>query len=259
MLKYAFRTLLIACVVTGTLLAAEDPFVGTWKLNEAKSKITGAQFEVKDLGGNKYTITGGNVSDTLVADGTDQPAHFGRTMSIAIRGPNVWEMVTKTDGRILSSDTWRLSQDGQMMNIEMTGKQLDGSAFNYHWVAKRITGAKGFAGMWESTQLKIGSPYVFEIKPYDGDGLSFYGPAEHETLNMKFDGKDYPDTGPNVPAGSVSSGHRVDERTLEMTNKIKGTVMETVQFQVSSDHKTLTTTVHEKGQSNPFTMFYDRQ
>ena len=259
MLKHAFRTLLVACAVTGTLLAAEDPFVGKWKLNEAKSKITGDQFEIKDLGGDKYTLTFGNDSDTLVADGTDQPVHFGRTRSIAIRGPNVWEMVTKTDGRILSSSAWKLSEDGQTMNIEMTGKQPDGSAFNYQWRYKRIAGTRGFAGTWESTQVKIGSPYVFEIRAYDGDGLSFYGPAEQETLNMKFDGKDYPDTGPNVPADSFASGHRVDERTLEMTNKIKGTIMSTAQFKVAADLETLTMTVREEGQSSPYTMFYDRQ
>ena len=258
MLKRAFQTLLVTCVVTGTLLAAEDPFVGTWKLNEAKSKITGAQFEIKDLGGNKYAITGGNVSDTLVANGTDQPVHFGRTVSIAKQGPDVWKMVTKKDGRILSSSTWKLSEGGQTMNIEETGKQPDGSAFKYHWVAKRVTGTQGFAGTWETTQVKIGSPYVFEIKPYDGDGLSFHDPAEHETQNMKFDGKDYPDTGPNVPAGSFASGRRVDERTLEMTNKIKGTVMSTAQFKVAPDLEALTVTIREEGQSTPYTMFYDR-
>ena len=215
MLKRAFQTLLVAVVVTGTLLAAQDPFVGTWRLNEAKSKLTGEQLRVEEFGGNKYAFTFGNVSNTLVADGTYQPIHFGRTRSITKQGPNLWKVVTKRGGRILSSETWRLSQDGKTMNIEMTGKQPDGSAFNYHWEGKRTAGTKGFAGTWESTQVKIGSPYVFEIKPYDGDGLSFYSPAEHETLNLKFDGKDYPDTGPNVPAGSVSSGHRVDEHTLQ--------------------------------------------
>jgi hypothetical protein len=62
-----------------------------------------------------------------------------------------------------------------------------------------------------------------------------------------------------VGEGRRSAGHRVDERTLEMTDKIKGKLMDTVQFKVSSDLETLTMTVHEKGQSNPFTYVYDRQ
>ena len=57
MLKRAFQTLLVAVVVTGTLLAAQDPFVGTWRLNEAKSKLTGEQLRVEEFGGNKYAFT----------------------------------------------------------------------------------------------------------------------------------------------------------------------------------------------------------
>ena len=259
MLKHVFWALLVACVATGTLLAATDPFVGTWKLNQSKSKITGEQVKIKDLGGNKYTLTFGNTSDTLVADGTDQPVHFGRTQSITKERPNVWKIVTKQGGRVLSIGTWTLSQDGKSMGIEISGKRPDGSAFNTHVVAGRTAGTSGFAGTWESTQLKIGSPMVWEIKPYDGDGLSFSMPAEHETLNVKFDGKDYPDTGPNVPAGAASSGRRMDQNNLELTDKIKGEVMDTAQFKISPDLQTMTVTVHEKGQPKPLTIVYDRQ
>ena len=75
---------------------------------------------------------------------------------------------------------------------------------------------------------------------------------------MKFDGKDYPETGPNVAPGSASSGRRVNEHTLEVTDKVKGEVIDTTQFKVSADGKTLTLTVHEKGQSKPVTYVYDR-
>jgi hypothetical protein len=143
MLKHTLRALLVACVVTGTMLAATDPFVGTWKLNQAKSKITGEQVKIKALGANKYTIDFGDTSDTLVADGTDQPVHFGRTQSIAIEGPNVWKVVTKHEGRVLSSGTWTISKDGKTMDIEIRGKRPDGSTFNTHVATKRIAGTKG--------------------------------------------------------------------------------------------------------------------
>jgi hypothetical protein len=75
---------------------------------------------------------------------------------------------------------------------------------------------------------------------------------------MKFDGKDYPETGPDVAAGSASSGRRVDPRTLEKTDKIQGKVMDTAQFKLSPDLNTLTLTVHQTGQSKPITIVYDR-
>lgn len=259
MLKHIFQVLLVVCLGTGMLLAAKDPFVGTWKLNQAKSKITGEQNTIKDLGGNKYTITFGNISDTLVADGTDQPVHFGHTQSITKEGLNVWKIVTKKEGRVLSTAMLRLSHDGKTMDVEISGKRPDGTAFHNHVALRRVAGTKGFAGKWESTQLKIGSPSLWEIKPYDGNGLSFITPAEHEHQNVKFDGKDYPDVGPNVPAGATSSGRRLNERTLEMTDRIKGTVMDTVQYRVSLDNKRMTLTVHEKGQPTPLTIVYDRK
>jgi hypothetical protein len=259
MLKHTFYALLAACFVTGTLLAAKDPFVGSWKLNLAKSKVTGEQVKIKDLGGNKYTIDFGDTSDTQVADGTDQPIHFGRTRSITKQGPNVWKVVTKQGGHVISTGVWTLSQDGKTMDIEITGKRPDGSAFHNHVASRRIAGTKGFPGTWQSTQLKISSPLAWEIKPYEGDGLSFITPAEHEHQDMKFDGKDYPDVGPNVPAGSASSGRRVDQRTLETTDKIKGQLMDTVRYKVSEDEKTLTLTVHEKGQPTPLIIVYERE
>jgi hypothetical protein len=37
MLKHGFRSLLAACLLTGALSAADDPFVGEWKLNPSES------------------------------------------------------------------------------------------------------------------------------------------------------------------------------------------------------------------------------
>ena len=263
MLVRTVRSLTIVCLLFGSLSAArsaaDDPFVGKWKLNQSKSKITGERRKIEALGGNKYTISFGDISDTLVADGTDQPVHFGRTESIAQAAPNTWKLVTKQDGRTLYASTWTLSQDGKTMSVDGTATRPDGSTFNYQSTFKRIAGTSGFAGTWESTSLKIGSPDEWVIQPYEGDGLSFVLPAENDTLSMKFDGEDYPENGPNVPPGSASSGHRVDERTLEVTDKVKGKVIDTTRFRVSPDGKTITLTVHEKGQSKPLTIVYDKE
>jgi hypothetical protein len=245
--------------LSAALSAAEDPFVGKWKLNQTKSKITGEQSKVEALGGNRYKITFGDISDIIVADGTDQPSHFGRTESITQVAPSIWKVVTKKDGRTLFTSTWTLAPDGKRMSIDVTGTRPDGSTFNTHITAKRVSGTSGFAGTWESTALKINSPEEWVIQPYEGGGLTFVYPAENDTQSMKFDGKDYPENGPNVPPGSVSSGHRVDERTLEITDKVQGKMLDTARAKVSPDGKTLTLTVQEAGQSKPLTVVYDKE
>jgi hypothetical protein len=103
--------LAVACLLAGTLWAADDPFCGKWKLNMEKSKFTGDQAKIQDLGGNKYKWTTGTTSDTIAYDGTDQPVRFGRTISMGPEGTNTWRMVIKKDGRVLSSMTHTISED----------------------------------------------------------------------------------------------------------------------------------------------------
>ena len=55
MAKGAFQLLLVACLAAGTLWAANDPFVGKWKLNPSKSKLTD-QMKVEAIGANKYAL-----------------------------------------------------------------------------------------------------------------------------------------------------------------------------------------------------------
>jgi hypothetical protein len=103
--------------------------------------------------------------------------------------------------------------------------------------------------------------YSFElqIQPYQGDGLSLISPDEGSTKNMKFDGKDYPSLGEYVAPGSVSSGRRMNERALELTDKIKGRLVDIQQIELSPDLKTLTITQRPSGQSKPNILVFDRE
>ena len=259
MVKRAFQLLLVACLTTGTLWAADDPFVGKWRLNPSKSTLTD-QMKVEAAGANKYAlIFSGTDAETIVADGTDQPGLFGTTVSIIVEGPDTWKIGRKKDGRTLVTGIWKLSEDGKTLSDHYTENQPDGSTFSLDYVYTRTAGRSGFPGTWESMSEKVNSAFEFQIQPWEGDGLSFVTPAQHKTQNMRFDGKDYPDMGPDVVAGSALSGRRVNEHTLEMTDKIKGKVMNTRQISLSLDHKTLTMTVYPAGQTKPNILVFDRE
>jgi hypothetical protein len=45
---------------------------------------------------------------------------------------------------------------------------------------------------------------------------------------------------------------------LDVTDKVKGEVMDHTKFEVSQDGKTLTLTIHESGQSKAQTIVYDK-
>lgn len=259
MAKRIVQLLLAISLLTGTLWAASDPFAGKWKLNPSRSRLTD-QMKVKAVGPNKYDLifSGDNV-ETVTADGTDQPALFGTTLSVTVEAPDSWKVVRKTNGRTEIIGLWKLSDDGNTLTDSFTGYHANGSVSNLHYVYKRTEGTSGFPGTWESITEQVNSTLEIQIQPWQSDGLSFIYPASEMTKSMNFDGKDYPGSGPNVPQGYTSSAHRVNEQTLQMTDKINGKLMDTQQIELSPDRKTLTMTVSIPGRSKPDIQVFDRE
>jgi hypothetical protein len=229
MLNRILKLLLVTCLATGTLWAADDPFAGKWKINPSNSKITD-EMKVEAAGENKYAFTfvPGAV-DTIVADGTDHPTPDGTTLSVTVEGPNNWKVVRKKDGRRIISAIWTLSADGKTLDDDFTQYPPDGSPINVRLAYQRSAGSSGFTGTWDSVSSSgLDSNIELEIRPYEGDGLTLISPVAGGTQNIKFDGKD---------------NRRVNQRSLEMTNTSQGNVRVT-QIEVSADLKTLTINVY---------------
>jgi hypothetical protein len=249
MLSRILQLLLVVGLVTGTLWAAKDPFVGKWKVIPSKSKLND-EMKVEVAGANRYAITfGPGAVDTVVADGSDQPALQGTTLSVTVEGPNNWKVVRKKEGRTIVTGLWTLSGDGKSLNDEFTAYQPDGSTIKLHYVYERTAGSSGFTGTWDSASEELNSVIELEIQPYQGDGLSFN--SSIYARNMKFDGHDCPDEGPDAAPGSASSGRRVSKRSLEITDKSKGKITETLRIELSPDLKTLTMSILPVGESKP--------
>ena len=254
------RLLLVASLITCSLRAAENPFVGKWKLNGSKSRLPD-QIKVKKVSANKYAFAfeGGDYEETIVADGTDQPGVFGTTFSVAAEGPANWKVVRKTDGKILLTANWKLSQDGNTLDDDFTLIQPNGSKFNVYYVYQRTAGGPGLDGTWESTSETVNSVFELQIQPYESDGLAFMIPSEEVVKNLKFDGRDYAYERPNVKAKFSSSIRRIDALTLEVTDKVNGKLASTEEVKLSPDYNILTMTIRSAGQTRPEIRVFDRE
>jgi hypothetical protein len=197
--------------------------------------------------------------ETIVVDGTDQPGIFGTTLAVTVLGPNQWRVVRKRDGRILISAIWDLSSDARTLTDHFTGYRADGSTNNLLYVYARTNGASGFAGTWESTTEDVNSVYEILIESYEGNGLSFITPAQKMTKSIKFDGQDYAAQGPNLPAGYATSGRRLSDRAVELTDRIDGKLLDTQEVEVTLGGETLTITTHIPGQTKSNIQLFDRQ
>jgi hypothetical protein len=237
--------------------AADDPMLGTWKLNGQKSILID-EMKITSLGGNKYSFDfGGGPPETVVADGTDQPGNFGTTNSTTIVSPDEWRGERKKDGKVQITGIWTLSKDGKALHDDFTFFPDNGKTVHLVYLYERRGTGSGFAGDWVSTSARVDTVYVIQIKPFDGDGLSFVNSADGSTKNIKADGKDYSNKGSG--GTTVSSAQRQDGRTIAVTDKVGGKVVDTQEISVSAEGNTLTMTIHVPDRTDPNVLVFERQ
>jgi hypothetical protein len=259
MFKRTFQLLLFSCLVTCTLWAADNPFVGDWKLNPSMSKMTDVM-KIERFGANKYAFDFGGDPETIMIDGTDQPGISGTTLAVSVEGPDAWKVVRKKDSRLLITANWKLSKDGNTLTDNYHEISPNGSVSSVDYVYQRKGVGSGFAGTWVSSSVAVNFVYVLQIRPYQEDGLSIIDSSSQLTRNMKLDGKDYPNTGANAAIITASSLRRLDEHTLELTDKkSNGKIYSDQQINLSSDLKTLTMTPHTAGRDEPNLFVFERQ
>jgi hypothetical protein len=236
------QVLLVAGLLTDTASAANDPFVGQWKLNPSRSKLND-EMKVTEVGENTYTFDfGGGNPETVVVNGTDQPGFDGSTLAVAVEGPN-WKVIRKKDDHILITAVWTLSKDGSSLIDDYTSFGQDGSPAKVKFVYTRTAGGgTGFSGDWVSTSEVVNSVVTLQISPYESDGLSFTGSGA--TTNVNFDGK---------------SARRLNANALERTLSYGGKVIQTREYKLSSDLKTLTMTARTVGHTVPNIFVFERQ
>ncbi|MGD0869884.1 MAG: hypothetical protein ABSB88_10060 [Bryobacteraceae bacterium] len=252
------RTLLFCLAVTGVMMAADSPFVGKWKLNTAKSKFTGMTTTYEALPTGEMQATSEGQSYKFKVDGKEYPTAFGAGATWKQLDPTSWETTYRLDGKVLSVGTTRISADGKTMTVTAKGTKPNGEAFNDSTTLQRISGGPGLAGKWKSTEVKS-STEMWEITPNGDDGLTMKIVDFDAICTMKFDGKDYPATGPTVPKNFTLAVKKTGARSLEMTEKVGGKVVFVDSFAVSADGKTLTDDGVPAGTTEKVKAVYDKQ
>jgi len=245
---------LLALASVAALWTANDPFVGKWRLDVSRSTIVDAM-RVEALGPNKYAFNfEGGPTETVVADGTDQPGLPGTTLSVKAADARTLKVLRKQDGRVIVSATWKLSEDGRILRDSFTSLQPDASSTTIDYVYRRMSGRSGFAGAWESTTPPVGLKLELAIQPHGDKTLSFVSPGSDKTVT--FDGRDHPV--PGAKDGLTLSGRREGRRTLEYTESAGGKVARTRRFELSRDGRTLTATLRTPGQATPDVFVFAR-
>jgi hypothetical protein len=257
-LSIVVGALVAACVPAG--LSAEDlPWVGKWKINVARSDFGQQSVTYAATGGGEFQWTAAGRTGKFKMDGKDYPDPDGSTEAWREVDASTWETVYKLGGKVLSTDTSRISADGKTMTIKSVGTKPNGQAFEDESVLTRVSGGPGLAGKWKTAKVTISAPSLVEIEPFEGDGLKARNVDFQSTWSAKFDGKDNPISGPRVPPGLTVSMRRVGPRSYEFVTKQNGKALYTGSSTVSADGKTLTGVSVPAGTTEKTTAVYDRQ
>lgn len=246
---------LAVAAASSSFWTANDPFVGKWKLDVSRSTIVD-QMRVERLGANKYAFNfEGAATETVVADGTDQPGLPGTTLSVKAADDRSLKVVRKAGGRVTVSADWKLSDDGRTLHDAFTSLQDDGSSMTVDYVYRRTSGTSGFAGGWESTTRPVGLKLELAIQPYGRKGLSFVSPGSEKRVT--FDGRAH--ASPNSRDAVTFSGRRHGARAMDYTEMSGGKVQRVRTFELSKDSRTLTETLRTTGQSIADIFVFERE
>jgi hypothetical protein len=150
MKRFLLSFLVVTALAAVPLMAQTNPFIGTWKLNVAKSKSepgpvpkSQTRTVVADGDGTKYSFEGVRADGTAISysftvkyDGKDYPITGtgapGGADSISIKrvGTNKAEAILKKDGKVVGKSTADVSKDGTVSTVRSKGKTPDGKDYS---------------------------------------------------------------------------------------------------------------------------------
>jgi hypothetical protein len=200
----------------------------------------------------------------------------GQTYSFRVDGKNyampsgnlaIWRQTTptswtteyrKADGKLLSSDSWKLSADGQKLSLTTSGVKSDGDLYTDTSEYVRTAGSNGLMGAWKSTDVKLSSPDEFSIEELGLDKLVLKVPAMKVSCELTSDGKEVAVEGPDIPTGLRIGLTRTGPYTFKMVQKLNGSVISTAVYTVSEDRETMTEVGGAPGDA-PATMVWEKQ
>ncbi|HEV2286286.1 MAG TPA: hypothetical protein VGR80_09600 [Steroidobacteraceae bacterium] len=221
-------TWMILCALlalpAGAASAADSPWNGTWKLDSAKSQLTGQTFSYTQRpNGMLHYEDGSTTSYDFGLDGKEYKTWTNRTSTWTAAGNNAWDRVVRIDGKVTAKGHIVLSADGKTLTETYTGTRPDGQEFHEEDVYSRMSGTDGLAGTWRAAKVTGPTgPQTFIISSPAAGVLRYEIPDMKVSVEAHLDGTEYAVSGPEVPPGMTISFKRISAKSIRYTMKVNG-------------------------------------
>jgi hypothetical protein len=234
-------TVWIFLSVAAATAAAQNPFAGTWKLNQEKSQMAGDIMKFGPAAQDSIELVTGGMTYSFRTDGNNYAMPSGDLAIWRQTSPDSWttEYRTRT-GKLLSTDSWKLSADGKGLSVISTGAKANGDLYTDTTDYVRTEGSgDSLIGTWKSTAVKLSSPSEFIIQESGLDAFLLKIPALKVSCRATLDGKEAAVEGPDVPTGLRISLTRTGPYGFELVQKLNGKTVSSAAYTVSNDGKTM--------------------
>jgi len=236
------RALNPVCLLALSLSAAipavaQSPWNGTWKLNQAKSHMTGQSYTVTK-NGNMYHYTDGSFEYNYACDGKDYPTMGGETLSCH-QTPTTQESTVKVNGKTVAVMHGQLEPDGRSFHGTRTNMLPGGGTTVSKATFTRVGQGTGWTGTWQMSSVSQDHPDVIIYK-VTGNSMHLDSPDDHTSWDGKLDGTPAAAHGPTVPAGMMVSEKAEGPRKLTGELSVNGKQLEHWEDSLSPDGKSIT-------------------
>ena len=246
----------LVCLSAGFAASAQSPFDGTWKTNTAQTKYS-PKPNVFYISQGWYHCVSCNPTFDVKADGSDQTVSGQSYDAISVKesDPNTISVSAKKDGKPDFEQMRSVSADGKTLTIKVTAHSMAGDQTLTSTVTAKRTGVKpsgvhATSGEWQIVKVEESENGVTTTYKVDGDQLTMSTPMG-ESFTAKLDGTDATTKG--IFGFDTVSVKKINDHTLEVTEKRNGSVVEVNKMTVSGKTMTIVADNKVTGRTNTYT------
>lgn len=251
----------MAAAVALPAFAADNPWFGTWKLNVAKSHMTGDTFTYTKGADGMDEYSNGPVSFKFTANGIDYTVFGDATMNWVSTGPNEWKETDKLKGTVTGTADIKMTPDCKTMTITNMANRPDGTTTHDVSVYTKVKSDGCLEGTWKSTKVSQSAPSDFVISQGSSpDAWKWEIAAWKETVEGKPDGSDLAISGPQVVSGMTVAFKADGTHKIGFQVKNNGKVIEEGEQVLAPNGKSFTETDWTPGkEKEKQTYVFDKQ
>ena len=257
------RRLILVLLVLGAASAfGQNALDGTWKLNTQNLEYQGKEtFLLKD---GMWRCDSCTSKAAIKADGKFHPlsgSPYTDSRSVTVVNDHTVKVVDRKKGKENAAVTRTASEDGNTLTTEWSSVSDNGAETHGKFTSKRVgdapAGVNKVSGTWHPEKIddasQNGLTFTYKVT---ADGITMTDPMG-DSYTAKCDGKDYPFKGD--PGTTSVSLKKIDENTIEETDKRGAKVISVTRMTVAADGKTMKLVVENKLNDSTMHMTAEKQ